>query len=99
MKQYSKMVTQFETQSMAFTKLRMALPFPKWIVRGYDGFLKVYKGTEDTRNPIEVLTIQVRPSLNAEEVGFFKRSATEYLLIGRDAAWRVAEDVKPLLGE
>lgn len=96
---YSKMITQFETQSLVFTKLRMGLPYPKYIVRGYDGHVDVFKTTTDTRNPEKLLTIQVRPSLTAEEVGFFRRTATEYLLIGRDAGWTVVDEVKKILQE
>lgn len=97
MNKYSKMVTQFETQSMAFTKLRMALEYPKYIVRGYDGYISIYLGKEDTRNPEEIMRINVRPSLTAAEVGFFPKGRGEYLLVGRDAAWNVAEDVLKVL--
>jgi hypothetical protein len=96
-KPYSKVWTNFETQSMAFVKLRTSIPYPEFIVRGYDGHLKIFKTTEDHKNPIEVLTLYVRASSSKEEVGFFKKSDTEYLLIGGDAAWIIAEKILPLL--
>lgn len=96
-KTYSKVWTQFETQCTAYTKLRMGLPFPQYMTRGYEGFIKIYKPTEDHDNPVDLLTIHVRSSGSKSEVGFFKQTEDEYLLIGGDAAWKIVDAVLPIL--
>jgi hypothetical protein len=95
---YSKMTTQFETQATAFGRLRTALPYPEYIVRGYDGYIKVYQSTEDHKHPKTLLTLFVKASLTADEVGFFKKSPTEATIVGRDIAFRSPEFVKEMLG-
>ena len=96
MEKYSKVWTQFETQSMAFVKLRMAL-YPEYLVRGYPMQIVIYKPTVDQNNPVKLLTIQVRSSSNKDEVGLFPKGDKEVLLIGGDAAWQVADLIKPYL--
>jgi hypothetical protein len=94
---YSKMTTQFETQAMAYSRLRAALPFPEFLVRGYDGHLKVFRATSDDRNPTLLLTIYVKESKSADEVGFFKQKESTYLLVGRDTAWKSPDLVKEVV--
>ena len=98
-KPYSKMWTDFETQCTGYSRLRTGLPFPKYITRGYNGFLKVFKTTEDHSNPEELMTIYIRASKTKAEVGFFKKSDTEYLVIGGNEAWNLPDHVKKILGE
>lgn len=95
-KTYSKTWTDFETQCMTFTKLRMG--FPNLLVRGHDGFLKIYRPTADHHNPVHLMTIHVRASKTKDEVGFFKKEEqNEWLLIGGDVAWTIVDKVTPLL--
>lgn len=92
------MTTQFETQAMAFSRLRTTLPYPEYIVRGYDGYLKVFKSTEDHKNPELLLTLYVKASLSADEVAFLQTGPKEAMIVGRDTAFRSPEYVKDMLG-
>lgn len=96
-KHYSKTWTNFETQCMAFTKLRMGLSVHDHLVRGHSGYIEIYKTTDNAAKPKLLLTIHVRASASKEECGFFKKSENEWLLIGGDIAWNIVEKVRPLL--
>ncbi len=96
-KNYSKVYTQFETQAMAYGRIKAALKGMPWFIRGYDGFMVVYKMTEDSYNPLPVLKIFVKSSSSAAEVGFFQKSEQEWLLIGMDVAWQASNHVIPKL--
>jgi hypothetical protein len=98
-KTYSKVYTQFETQAMAFGRLKVELKGTPYFVRGYDGYITVFKTTEDSNNPLPVLKVIVRSSTGPAEVGFFKKEEHEWLLIGMDIAWKIAEHVKPILSK
>jgi hypothetical protein len=93
---YSKLWTQFETQSLAFGVLRKAL-YPTYLVRGYHGKIVIYRPTQDEYNPIPVLTVTVSASESKAQSGFFRKEDNEYLLIGGGDAWNIANLVKPLL--
>lgn len=97
MDKYSKVYTQFETQSMAFGRLKVALKDKNWFVRGYDGHLMVYQHTEDSSKPFPIMKIIVKSSSSPDESGFFEKGKGEWLLIGLDEAWKVGAHVLPRL--
>ena len=96
MEKYSKLWTQFETQSLAFGLLRKAL-YPTYLVRGYLGCICIYKPTLDQYNPTKLLTIQISASESKNQCGFFQKSPQEWLMVGGDDAWKIVELVKGLL--
>lgn len=94
---YKKTWTQFETQSLAFGLLRKAL-YPKYLVRGDLGTITVYQPTADTTKPERLLTIYVMASDSANQSGFNPgNKPKEYVLVGGDMAWKVADLITPLL--
>lgn len=92
---YSKTWTQFETQSLAFGLLRKAL-FPKYLVRGDLGVIRVYRPTADLKAPDKILDLYVLATDSAQQSGFYQKD-NHYVLAGGDMAWKVVELVKPLL--
>lgn len=96
---YSKLWTQFETQSLAFGILRKNL-YPKYLVRGYNGYINILRPTENQFKPEKVLTIHVTASDSKAQCGFFQREdKTEFLLVGGDGAYKINEFIKPYLPE
>lgn len=93
---YSTLWTQFETQALAYGLLRKAL-YPTYLVRGYLGKLVIYKPTADKRNPVQLLTINVSASESKDQCGFFKKGEKEYLLVGGDDCWNLADRITSLL--
>lgn len=95
MKNYSKVWTQFETQSLAFGLLRKAL-YPKFLVRGDLGVINIYRPTADVKNPELALTIHVLATDSDKQSGFYPNK-DHYVLAGGDMAWKAVDLVKPLL--
>jgi hypothetical protein len=95
---YTKTWSQFETQSLAFGMLRKAL-FPKYLVRGDWGIIRVYRPTADHNHPDLLLTIHVRATDTAAQSGFYPSPdlVDNYVLAGGDMAWKIVSLVKPLL--
>lgn len=93
---YSKTWSQFETQSLAFNKLRMEL-YPEYLVRGYTGQIKIYRPTVDQNNPTLLMTINVQQSFNKNEDHWTLLEKDTYLLVGGGTAHNILNLVKPLL--
>jgi hypothetical protein len=96
MNNYSKLWTQFETQSLAFGILRKAL-YPTYLVRGYVGKIVVYRPTADQLHPEKLLTIHVQASDSVDKQGFSVSGEQECTLVGGNTAYKIVEHVKPLL--
>jgi hypothetical protein len=93
---YSKLWTQFETQSLAFGLLRKAL-YPNYLVRGDAEAIYIYQPTADTNNPTLLLTIYVVASTSKDSSGFYQMSDSVYRMIGGDMAYKAVELVKGVL--
>lgn len=97
---YSKLWTQFETQSLAFAVLRKQL-YPEYLVRGDYGNIRIYKPTVDTNNPILKLIVKVEASPNASDSRSELLPAQDnipvLLLVGGTMAYSVVDLVKPYL--
>ena len=68
MSSYSKLWTQFETQSLAFGLLRKSL-YPEYVVRGYENCIWIYTPTADAQKPIPKLIINILPSKDISHSG------------------------------
>jgi len=93
---YSTVWTQFETQSLMFGILRKEL-YPKFIVRGETGKIKIYKPTADKYNPVLLLTLNIHASTNAAEVGIHKTSEDEFTIVGGTNAKNIMSFLGPQL--
>lgn len=96
MEKYSKVWTQFETQSLAFGLLRKAL-YPKYLVRGDLGVITIYRPTADVMNPDKLLKVYVMATDTGAQSGFYPNNDGGWVLAGGDTAWKVVSLVKPLL--
>jgi hypothetical protein len=96
-KSYSKIYTQFETQAMAYGRVKAGLKNTPWFIRGNSEHLMVFQETNNSYQPLPVLKIVVRASTTPDEVGFFKLSDEEVVVVGMDRAWDVMNNVLPLL--
>ncbi len=63
----------------------------------FETHLVVFQSTEDSYKPIPILTVVVKASETAAEVGFTQTSPTEVLVVGMDIAWKIMDFVAPLL--
>lgn len=93
---YSKQWTQFETQSLAFGILRKAL-YPKYLVRGDFGEIKIYRPTANHFEPTHLLTVKVQASTSGESQKYEQIDAKTCLVVGGNECYKIAEHVKPLL--
>lgn len=95
---YKKTWTQFETQSLAFGMLRKAL-YPKYLVRGDLGTIKVYQPTADSSKPELLFTIYVTATDSEAQSGFHPSTTHKdsFVLSGGNMAWNIVELVTPLL--
>ena len=93
---YSKLWTQFETQSLAFGLLRKAL-YPSYLVRGEYGQIKIYRPTADRNAPVELIVLNVHASTSKEEDRFEKTSDNTYLVVGGKSAMNIVMHVVPEL--
>lgn len=96
-KSYSKVYTQFETQAMAYGRLKVALKGTEYFVRGDSEHLVVFKTTEDSYKPIPMITVWVKASTTPLEVQFIKNSLSEVTVVGMDIAWKVVDFILPML--
>lgn len=96
-KSYSKVYTQFETQAMAYGRVKVGLKNTPLFVRGNNDYLMVFQTTSDSYNPTPILKINVKASQTAAEVGFKKLSPTEVEVVGMDIAWQIMDFVAPML--
>lgn len=93
---YKKQWTDFETQSLAFGTLRKAL-YPKYLVRGETGVIRIYRPTVDTNKPELLLTITIKASDTADQAGFFKTDTDCYHAVGGNIAYKILDHITPLL--
>lgn len=93
---YSKQWTQFETQSLAYGLLRKAL-YPQYLVRGDQGIIRIYRPTDDHKNPQHIRTIHVLASPSKGAETFSLQTDGTIKLVGGTYASNVVELIKPYL--
>lgn len=93
---YSKQWSQFETQSLAFGILRKSL-YPKYLVRGDHGEIKIYRPTANQYDPTHLLTIKVHASTTGENHKFEKLDDKTCLVVGGNECYKILDHVKEYL--